>query len=256
MRCAGQGSFQKVMSALDDLLRLRAEGRFRGKISIHTVINDRMIGRLYELVDLFESKGIDLVLLCFPWYISDETSRQMDAFVRDKFDWLIDVADGRHSWDAFKYHIAPESVEPLMEELRRINDTPVDDEGSLPAWPGIRRDRVLHPRRGDDGAVRHHLPGAADSGRHHADGKRQRVQILLRIHGREPARSLARRLVAVRALRSNSPDSRRATLPGVLEVQRPLSARAFDAPPYMTGGPSARDRGSQPPVASRSRPYS
>jgi radical SAM protein with 4Fe4S-binding SPASM domain len=118
----GRGSFQKVMSALDDLLRLRAEGRFRGKISIHTVINDRMIGRLYELVDLFESKGIDLVLLCFPWYISDETSRQMDAFVRDKFDWLIDVADGRHSWDAFKYHIAPESVEPLMEELRRIND--------------------------------------------------------------------------------------------------------------------------------------
>jgi radical SAM protein with 4Fe4S-binding SPASM domain len=118
----GPGSFQKVMGSLDEFLRLRAEGRFRGKLSIHTVINDRMIGRLYELVELFQSKGIDLVLLCFPWYISDGTSREMDAFVRDKFDWLIDVADGRHSWDAFKYHIAPESVEPLMEELRRINE--------------------------------------------------------------------------------------------------------------------------------------
>jgi radical SAM protein with 4Fe4S-binding SPASM domain len=117
----GRGSFQKVMGSLDELLRLRAEGRFRGKLSIHTVINDGMVGRLYELVELFESKGIDLVLLCFPWYISDRTSREMDAFVRDKFDWLIDVADGRHSWDAFKYRIAPESVEPLMEELRRIN---------------------------------------------------------------------------------------------------------------------------------------
>jgi radical SAM protein with 4Fe4S-binding SPASM domain len=118
----GRGSFCKVMGALDELLRLRAEGRFRGKLSIHTVINDRMIGRLYELVELFQLKGIDLAILCFPWYISDATSREMDAFVRDKFDWLIDVADGRHSWDAFKYHIAPESVEPLMEELRRINE--------------------------------------------------------------------------------------------------------------------------------------
>jgi len=117
----GKGSFNKVMSTIDELLRLRAEGRFKGKLSIHTVMSDRMIGRLYELMELYESKAIDLVLLCFPWYISEETSREMDAFVLDKFDWLIDLANGRHSWDAFKFRIGPESVDTLMEDLRRIN---------------------------------------------------------------------------------------------------------------------------------------
>ena len=109
------------MSTIDELLRLRVLGRFKGKVSIHTVINDRMIGRLYELVELFESNTIDLVLLCFPWYISEETSREMDAFVLDKFDWLIDFTKGRHNWDAFKYSIAPESIDVLIADLSRIN---------------------------------------------------------------------------------------------------------------------------------------
>ena len=117
----GEGSFSKVMSTIDELLSFRAEGRFKGRVSIHTVINDRMIGRLYELIEFFESKRVDLVLLCFPWYISAETSQEMDAFVLEKFDWLIDLAKGRHSWDAFKYRIAPESVDALIADLRRIN---------------------------------------------------------------------------------------------------------------------------------------
>ena len=117
----GNGSFQKVIGAIDLLLRLRAEGRFKGKISVHTVINDRMIGRFYELMEFYESIGIDLVLLTFPWYISEETSREMDAFVLDKFDWLIEPTQGRHTWDAFKYHIAPELVDALIADLARIN---------------------------------------------------------------------------------------------------------------------------------------
>jgi radical SAM protein with 4Fe4S-binding SPASM domain len=117
----GKGSFNKVMSTIDELLGLRAEGRFKGKLSLHTVISDGMIGRLYELVELYESKVIDLVLLCFPWYIAEETSREMDAFVLDKFDWLMDPAKGRHTWDAFKYRIAPENLDALMADLRRIN---------------------------------------------------------------------------------------------------------------------------------------
>jgi radical SAM protein with 4Fe4S-binding SPASM domain len=72
-------------------------------------------------MEYYESKDIDLVILCFPWYISEQTSREMDAFVRDKFDWLIDLGGGRHSWDAFKYRIPPERLDALMADLRRIN---------------------------------------------------------------------------------------------------------------------------------------
>lgn len=117
----GKGSFQKVMGTIDELVALRAQGRFKGKLSIHTVISDSMVGRFYELMEFYESKGIDLVLLCFPWYISEETSREMDTFVRDKFDWLIDSGKARHSWDAFKYRLAPRSINALMVDLEKIN---------------------------------------------------------------------------------------------------------------------------------------
>jgi radical SAM protein with 4Fe4S-binding SPASM domain len=118
----GKGSFRKVMQQIDRLIELRKEGKFKGKICVHSVINDGMIGRQYELMEFFESKGIDLVLLCFPWYISHETSHEMDGFVRDKFDWLIEMDnDKRSSWHAFKYHIKPENIERLMADLRRIN---------------------------------------------------------------------------------------------------------------------------------------
>lgn len=117
----GKGSFAKVMSTVEQLLRLRAERRFLGKLSVHTVISDGMVGRLDELMELYEAKGLDLVLLCFPWYISESTSREMDRFAVEKFNWLIDVQKGRHSWDAFKYRLSPENIALLMGDLRRIN---------------------------------------------------------------------------------------------------------------------------------------
>jgi len=120
----GKGSFNKVMSQIDELMRLRKEGIFKGKISIHSVINDGMINRLYELMEFFESKGIDLVLLCFPWYISEETSHEMNAFVTEKFGWLIEAPTGakRHTWDAFKYRISPLNINSLVADLKRINE--------------------------------------------------------------------------------------------------------------------------------------
>jgi radical SAM protein with 4Fe4S-binding SPASM domain len=117
----GKGSFQKVMSTIDHLLDLRRAGVFLGKLSIHTVINNKMVGRFYELMEYYEAKGIDLVLLCFPWYISPETSKEMDEFVQANFDWLIETNGRPHSWDAFKFRLDPGSIAPLMEDLQRIN---------------------------------------------------------------------------------------------------------------------------------------
>ncbi|SLK20859.1 MULTISPECIES: radical SAM/SPASM domain-containing protein [unclassified Paenibacillus] len=118
----GKGSFNKVMEQIDRLILLREQGKFQGKISVHSVINDSMIGRLHELMNFFEKKGIDLVLLCFPWFISHETSDEMDTFFQEEFQWLNPLEDQRRSsWHAFKYHIKPENVPALMEDLRQIN---------------------------------------------------------------------------------------------------------------------------------------
>jgi radical SAM protein with 4Fe4S-binding SPASM domain len=136
----GNGSFNKVMGAVDALLELRAAGIFKGRLSIHTVISDKMVGRFHDLMQFYERKGIDLVLLCFPWYISDETSREMDAFVLDKFDWLIDVGKERHSWDAFKYRLSPERIDLLMADLRSINSRTWSNR--IRYQPGLEFDEI------------------------------------------------------------------------------------------------------------------
>jgi radical SAM protein with 4Fe4S-binding SPASM domain len=119
----GKGSLSKVIAQIDELCRLRKDGLYQGKLSIHCVINDGIINRLYELMEFFESKGIDLVLLCFPWFISEETSGEMDEFVQEHFPSITDPATGttRHRWDAFKYRISPINIAALMGDLTRIN---------------------------------------------------------------------------------------------------------------------------------------
>jgi radical SAM protein with 4Fe4S-binding SPASM domain len=148
----GRGSFHRVMSTIDKLLDLRLTGHFHGKLSVHTVITDKMVGRLFELTRFFEHKGIDLVLLCFPWYIAEETSRKMDAFVRDQFDWLIDTGSGRHSWDAFKYRVSPENVDVLVADLQRINSRRWTTQ--VRYQPGLEFDEIEAFVRGKSMTVR------------------------------------------------------------------------------------------------------
>ena len=84
----GKGTFKKTMDQIDHLLKLREEGVYKGRISIHTVINENLVDHMYDLLEFFEKKGIDLVILCFPWYISKETSSAMDRYFIEHFSWL------------------------------------------------------------------------------------------------------------------------------------------------------------------------
>ncbi|WP_322903353.1 radical SAM/SPASM domain-containing protein [Paenibacillus campi] len=119
----GKGTFKKTMAEIDRLVELREQGLYKGRISVHAVINDNMIGRMTELLEFFESKKLDLVMLCFPWYISRETSVKMDHYFTEKFSWLRQL-DERHisSWHAFKYKINPDNMEALMNDLNAINE--------------------------------------------------------------------------------------------------------------------------------------
>jgi radical SAM protein with 4Fe4S-binding SPASM domain len=119
----GKGSFRKTMDAIDMLLEHRRLGQFKGRISVHCVINNANIYYLYDLMDSFEKQGIDLVLLTFPWYISQDTSSQMDSYFSEHFDWLLPIDENsKNSWHAFKYKIEPKHLPSLMEQLRKIND--------------------------------------------------------------------------------------------------------------------------------------
>lgn len=119
----GKGTFKKTMAEIDRLVELREQGLYKGRISVHAVINDNMIGRMTELLEFFESKKLDLVMLCFPWYISRETSVKMDHYFTEKFSWLRQLDERQiSSWHAFKYKINPNNMEALMKDLDAINE--------------------------------------------------------------------------------------------------------------------------------------
>ena len=63
----GNNVFNRICSAINNLLALRKEGKYKGKISICLTISDHTIGKLYEFINHFNAAGIDTCLL----YTSD-----------------------------------------------------------------------------------------------------------------------------------------------------------------------------------------
>ncbi len=118
----GEGSFSKVMKGLDMLLKYRKEGTFKGKITIHTVITEQNVDKLFDTLLFFENKCFDMVFVCFPWFISVETSRGMDDYYNRKFDWLNQEEEHqKRSWHAFKYQFPIQKIEKLLREMDIIN---------------------------------------------------------------------------------------------------------------------------------------
>ncbi len=116
----GKGSFRKTMQTIEFLKDLKSKGSFNGKISVHTVINNQMIGKLYSFLEFLEEEGIDFVMLCYPWYISDETSKEMDSYFAKHFSWLDDGVKEK-SWHSFKYKIDTQYIPALIEDIKNIN---------------------------------------------------------------------------------------------------------------------------------------
>ncbi len=119
----GNGNFKKVMEALKLIMDLKAKGIYKGKVSIHTVINDSVSGKLYDLVEFFESMGVDMVLLCYPWYISDDTACKMDNYFYNKFSWLEEASIKKEkSWHSFTYKLDSKNLGVLKEQIDKINE--------------------------------------------------------------------------------------------------------------------------------------
>lgn len=116
----GNGNFRKTMESLNILLDLKKKCVYKGKISIHTVINDSVIPKLYDLVEFFEQMGVDMLMLCYPWYISEETACNMDSYFNENFSWIEDN-NKEKSWHSFTYKVSPENIEILKQQIEKIN---------------------------------------------------------------------------------------------------------------------------------------
>ncbi len=119
----GQGMFQKTIANIKYLVELRKQGRFEGKITIHTMINDSLIPHLFNLLVYLEEIGVDMVMVCYPWYISDMTSKKMDAYFDACFSWLKNYdPDKKKSWHAFKYRLSTNSIPLLLEQIHKVKE--------------------------------------------------------------------------------------------------------------------------------------
>lgn len=118
----GKGTYKKVMKSINLLLDLKRKGLYKGEISVNCVINENMIGKLYDFAEMFENIGINTLYFCFPWYISKESSKKMDIFFKDRFSWLRILKDNyKPSWHSYTYHLSPNIIEKLIEDLKKIN---------------------------------------------------------------------------------------------------------------------------------------
>lgn len=120
----GHGSFGKVVKALRALAAAKPRGGFRGETTVNCVIQPTMVKRLHAFVALLQDMGVDTVYLSFPWYLSDQTSREMDAHVAAHFPWLA-RSDARRkpSWHSYKFQLDPSCIPELSAELDAINAT-------------------------------------------------------------------------------------------------------------------------------------
>lgn len=116
----GQGNFDFIMAQIKPLLQLKKTGEFKGVLSVHTMVSNDNIHNFYDTVCYFDSLGIDNLTICLPWYISDETGKEMDAYFQKHFSQLHLMSSGVPSWYAYKYRIAEENYELVERTLRRI----------------------------------------------------------------------------------------------------------------------------------------
>ncbi|QJC51173.1 radical SAM protein [Paenibacillus albicereus] len=117
----GKGTYRKVVEAVELLLELQRQGKYRGKVSISLTISDSMVGKLYAFMEAFERLGVDSVYLVFPWHIPERIADRMDEYFRERFGWLeASRMQMRYSWHSFGFKVSEDKIGELQEEMARM----------------------------------------------------------------------------------------------------------------------------------------
>jgi radical SAM protein with 4Fe4S-binding SPASM domain len=118
----GKGTFHKTLQGIRALLNERTSARYNGELTVNCVIQDSMVGRLFEFVKFCQGQGIDAVYLSFPWFISKDTANLMDAYLREHLSWMTSALNGaKPSWHSYTFGLTLENSERLGTELSKID---------------------------------------------------------------------------------------------------------------------------------------
>lgn len=118
----GKGTYDKIVKNLDQLITLKANGQFKGSLSIEAVISDGLIPKMVEFCEYWESKGIDTLYLNFPWFIPPSVADRMDEYFDDKFWWMGMGKGITNSWHSFDFKIGTDMIDELKKQMKDIID--------------------------------------------------------------------------------------------------------------------------------------
>jgi MoaA/NifB/PqqE/SkfB family radical SAM enzyme len=117
----GKNAFERTMNNVNLLLDMQRKNKYKGVISFHCVLNDHIIPKIYEFAEYCESYGVDSLYFGFPWYISEETGKQMDDYFIKNFSWLNSLNEiTKPSWYYYSYHIKPSLINTLREQIKKL----------------------------------------------------------------------------------------------------------------------------------------
>lgn len=120
-RLRGAGAFARVLDGLAALRDARERGAFRGEITVNTVFNDAMPGRITAFVAYLEQAGVDTVYLSYPWHLNQAACARMDQWVDLHLPWVRERAiAGQPSWHAYRYTLDPARLTALDADLANL----------------------------------------------------------------------------------------------------------------------------------------
>lgn len=119
-----KGAFARTVQSIETLVRAKRDKKFLGEISVAAVISDDLVDELYDFARFVETLGVNTLHLNYPWHITEESARRMDAYYDANFAWLESQAlfdtSVKRSWWSYDYRISSNRAPSIRAQLDRI----------------------------------------------------------------------------------------------------------------------------------------
>jgi MoaA/NifB/PqqE/SkfB family radical SAM enzyme len=138
----GRNTFAVTIRNLESVIKAKKQNEYKGQIIVNCTLSNENILIMYEFAEYCESLGIDKLIFGFPWYINDDTVREMDEYYRNCLSKLtIGRSEGKYTWHKFKYRLNPELLPAFHEELIKIRER--EWKMNLKFHPELDKDNIL-----------------------------------------------------------------------------------------------------------------
>jgi sulfatase maturation enzyme AslB (radical SAM superfamily) len=127
----GKGNYSKLLKNINLILELQKKQIYKGKLTIHCVLNDKLVDHLFEFCNYIEKLGVDSLYIGYPWYINKQSAVNMDFFYNNSLQFIsneinelqfINGQKSLKSWHTYTYHLNPLNINSIKSEIKKINN--------------------------------------------------------------------------------------------------------------------------------------